>query len=105
RVVRDIAAETGKHVRLELVGEDVELDKKVLDGVSDALKHLVANAVDHGCEPPEQRVAAGKPAEATVTVTARAAGGTVVIEVSDDGAGIDEQALRTQALARGLLVD
>src|SRR5207302_11473616 len=84
---------------------DVELDKKVLDGVSDALKHLVANAVDHGCEPPEQRVAAGKPAEATVTVAARAAGGTVVTEVSDDGARIDEDALRRHAFARGLIND
>ena len=105
RVVRDIAAGTGKQAQLVLVGEDVELDKKVLDGVSDALKHLVVNAVDHGCESPEQRVAAGKPAEGTITVAARAAGGTVVIEVSDDGAGIDEEALRTQALARGLIAD
>ena len=105
RVVRDIAAETGKHVRLVLVGEDVELDKKVLDGVSDALKHLVANAVDHGCELPDTRIAAGKAPEATVTVTARAAGGTVVIEVADDGAGIDEDALRREALARGIIND
>jgi len=105
RVVRDIAAETGKQAQLVLVGEDVELDKKVLDGVSDALKHLLVNAVDHGCESPEHRLAAGKPAQATVTVAARAAGGTVVIEVSDDGAGIDEEALRTQALARGLIAD
>jgi chemotaxis protein histidine kinase CheA len=105
RVVRDIAAETGKDVRLVLLGEDVELDKKVLDGVSDALKHLVVNAVDHGCESPAERVAAGKMPEATVTVAARAAGGTVVIEVSDDGAGIDDEALRRQAVARGVLVD
>jgi chemotaxis protein histidine kinase CheA len=105
RVVRDIAATTGKDVRLALVGEDVELDKKVLDGVSDALKHLVVNAVDHGCESAEERVAAGKPAQATVTVAARAAGGTVVIEVSDDGAGIDEDALRRQALALGIIND
>jgi chemotaxis protein histidine kinase CheA len=105
RVVRDIAAQTGKQAQLVLVGEDVELDKKVLDGVSDALKHLVVNAVDHGCESPERRVAAGKQPESTVTVAARAAGGTVVIEVSDDGAGIDEHALRSQALARGLIAD
>jgi chemotaxis protein histidine kinase CheA/CheY-like chemotaxis protein len=103
RVVRDIAAASGKDVRLELVGEEVELDKKVLDGVSDALKHLVVNAVDHGCEPPEQRVAAGKPPQATDTVAARAAGGTVVLEVSDDGAGIDDDALRREAVARGVL--
>jgi chemotaxis protein histidine kinase CheA len=105
RVVRDVAAETGKAVRLDLVGEDVELDKKVLDGVSDALKHLVVNAVDHGCESADVRVAAGKPPEATVTVAARAAGGTVVIEVADDGAGIDEDALRREALARGVIND
>jgi chemotaxis protein histidine kinase CheA len=103
RVVRDIAAATGKDVRLVVEGEDVELDKQVLDGVSDALKHLVVNAVDHGCEAPADRLAAGKPAQATVTVSARAAGGTVVLEVSDDGAGIDEDALRATAIARGVL--
>ena len=104
RVVRDLAAATGKDVRLVLDGQDVELDKQVLDGVSDALKHLVVNAVDHGCEPAAERVAAGKPAQATVTVTARAAGGTVVIEVADDGAGIDEDVLRATAIARGVLL-
>ncbi|HEU5034159.1 MAG TPA: hybrid sensor histidine kinase/response regulator [Mycobacteriales bacterium] len=103
RVVRDVATATGKDVRLVLVGEDVELDKQVLDGVSDALKHLVVNAVDHGCESPAERVAAGKPAQATVTVTARAAGGTVVLDVCDDGRGIDEDAVRSAAIARGVL--
>jgi chemotaxis protein histidine kinase CheA len=103
RVVRDIAAASGKDVRLVIEGEDVELDKQVLDGVSDALKHLVVNAVDHGCESAADRVATGKPAQATVTVCARAAGGTVVLEVSDDGAGIDEDALRATAIARGVL--
>jgi chemotaxis protein histidine kinase CheA len=103
RVVRDIAAASGKEVGLVTSGEDVELDKKVLDSVSDALKHLVVNAVDHGCERPEQRTAAGKSARATVTVAARAAGGTVVVEVSDDGAGIDDEALRQKAIQRGVL--
>jgi chemotaxis protein histidine kinase CheA len=103
RLVRDVASSTGKDVRLNLVGEDVELDKKVLDGVADALKHLVINAVDHGCETPEERVAADKPARATVTVSAKAAGGTVVLEVSDDGRGIDEDAVRATAIERGLL--
>jgi chemotaxis protein histidine kinase CheA len=103
RVVRDLAAQSGKSVHLELVGVDVELDKQVLDGVSDALQHLVVNAVDHGCETTADRLASGKPAQATVTVTARAAGGTVLIEVSDDGAGIDDDALRTAAVMRGLL--
>src|SRR5438309_7621796 len=100
RVVRDLATESGKDVRLVLVGQDVELDKQVLDGVSDALKHLVVNAVDHGCEATAARVAAGKPAYSTVTVAARAAGGTVVLEVSDDGAGIDDDALRQAAVER-----
>ena len=103
RVVRDVASASGKDVELRLVGEDVELDKQVLDGVSDALKHLVVNAVDHGCESTDDRVAAGKPARATVTVTARSSGGTVVLDVSDDGAGIDEDALRAAAVRRGLL--
>src|SRR3954447_15123357 len=105
RVVRDIAVATGKDVRLVLTGEDVELDKQVLDGVSDALKHLVVNAVDHGCESTGQRLAAGKPAQSTVTVAARASGGTVVIEVTDDGGGIDESDLRAAAVARGLIAD
>ena len=104
RVVRDLAAASGKDVRLVLVGQDVELDKQVLDGVSDALKHLVVNAVDHGCEMPGDRIADGKPGQATVTVAARASGGTVVIEVSDDGMGIDDEQLRASAIARGVLL-
>jgi len=103
RIARDVAASTGKDVRLETSGEDVELDKQVLDGVADALKHLVINAVDHGCESPGARVAAGKPAQAVVTLSARSVGGTVVLEVADDGAGVDEDAVRAKAVALGLL--
>ena len=103
RLVREVAAASGKDVVLEIEGDDVELDKQVLDGVADALKHLVINAVDHGCEPPLERVAAGKPATATVRVTARTAGGHVVVEVSEDGRGIDEDAVRAKAVERGLL--
>jgi chemotaxis protein histidine kinase CheA len=104
RVVRDVATASGKDVRLVITDSDVELDKQVLDGVSDALKHLVVNAVDHGCETAAERVEAGKSPQATVTVSARAAGGTVVIEVSDDGVGIDESSLRAAAVARGVLL-
>jgi chemotaxis protein histidine kinase CheA len=103
RIVRDVATSTGKDVVLVTAGEDVELDKQVLDGVSDALKHLVINAVDHGCETAAERRAAGKAERATVTVTARSVGGTVVIEVSDDGAGVDEDAVRAAAVRQGLL--
>ena len=103
RIVRDVAAETGKTVRLETAGEDVEIDKQVLDGIADALKHLVVNAVDHGCEDAATRVAAGKPAEAVVRVTARGVAGTVVLEVADDGVGVDEDRVRAKAVELGLL--
>jgi chemotaxis protein histidine kinase CheA len=103
RIVRDVAQATGKEVQLETSGEDVELDKQVLDGIADALKHLVINAVDHGCEAPADRQAAGKPAQAVVTVSARSVGGTVVIEVADDGAGVDEDAVRDKALRLGMI--
>lgn len=103
RLVRDVAAATGKSVRLELSGEDVELDKQVLDQVGDALKHLVINAIDHGVESPVQRLAAGKPPVAVVRVAARAAGGQVVVEVGDDGGGVHESSVRAAAVQRGLL--
>jgi chemotaxis protein histidine kinase CheA len=103
RILRDVAQATGKDVRLVTTGEDVELDKQVLDGVADALKHLVINAVDHGCEDAVTRIAAGKPEQAVVTVSARSVGGTVVLEVSDDGAGVDEDAVRVKATQLGLI--
>jgi chemotaxis protein histidine kinase CheA len=103
RIVRDVAQATGKDVELVTSGEDVELDKQVLDGVADSLKHLVINAVDHGCETPPERAAAGKPARAVVTVAARSVGGTVVIEVTDDGKGVDEEAVRDKAIRLGMI--
>jgi chemotaxis protein histidine kinase CheA len=105
QLVRELSAtaDQPRDIHLTLSGQDVELDTRVLDAVADSLRHLVTNAVDHGCEAPAERVAAGKPPRATVTVAARAAGSTVVIEVSDDGRGIDEEALRTVAVSRGLL--
>jgi chemotaxis protein histidine kinase CheA len=102
-LVREVAAATGKEVDLETVGADVELDVRVLDGVAEALRHLVTNAVDHGCEPAEARQALGKPRRAVVRVSARQAGPAVVLEVADDGSGIDEQALHERAVERGLV--
>ncbi len=103
RLVRDLAGRTGKLVNLELEGEDVELDKRVLDTIGEALGHLVTNAVDHGCETPKQRAAAGKPEAASVWVRARAAGASVIIEVADDGGGIDRLAVHRAAVAAGLV--
>ena len=105
RIARDVAQATGKDIRLEMSGEDVELDKQVLDGIADALKHLVINAVDHGCESPADRRAAGKAAQAVVRVSARSAGGTVVVEVGDDGRGINEDSVRRKAVSVGLITE
>jgi chemotaxis protein histidine kinase CheA len=105
QLVREVAAATGKDVELVLEGEDVELDARVLDGVAEALGHLVTNAVDHGCGSPEERRLAGKSSRATVRVSAAAAGSSVIIEVADDGPGIDENTLRTVAIRRGLLAE
>jgi chemotaxis protein histidine kinase CheA len=102
-LVREVAGGSGKDVELVLVGADVELDVRVLDGVADALRHLVTNAVDHGCETPDVRVAAGKRRRATVTLTARNAGSSVVVEVEDDGVGVDDDLLRDVAVRRGYL--
>ena len=102
-LVRDVATLTGKDVVLVTTGAEVELDARVLDAVADALRQLVTNAIDHGCEPPEIRSAAMKSRRATVTVSARQAGSTVIVEVADDGAGIEDDSLRADAVAAGLL--
>lgn len=104
-LVREVAGASGKDVELVLDGADVELDVRVLDGVADALRHLVTNAVDHGCETPDARAAAGKPRRAVVTLAARTAGSSVVVEVADDGAGVDDDVLREVAVRRGYLPD
>jgi two-component system, chemotaxis family, sensor kinase CheA len=102
RVVRDLAADCGRQVRLEVVGGDTELDRALLEAVKDPLMHLVRNAVDHGIEDVETRIAVGKPAEGVLTIRAHHAGGRVVIEVEDDGKGIDADRVAAVAVARGL---
>ncbi len=103
RVVRDLAAQIGKRVHLEMEGEDTEIDKGVIELLGDPLTHLVRNAVDHGIETPEERSAAGKFPEGTLKLVARTEGGTVHIEVVDDGKGLDRERIRRKAVERGLL--
>ena len=103
RLVRDLSSKLGKHVELELVGQDTELDRTVVDAIGDPLVHLVRNALDHGLETPAEREAAGKPAAGTVRISARHAGGNVVLTVADDGRGVDRHAVAAKAVRAGLI--
>jgi len=103
RMVRDLAREQGKEVNLQVEGADTEVDRQLLDIMKDPLTHLLRNAVDHGIEPPDAREEAGKPRMGTIHLRAAQKGNTIVLTVSDDGAGIDLNALKHAALERGLL--
>ncbi|HET7871388.1 MAG TPA: chemotaxis protein CheA, partial [Terriglobales bacterium] len=103
RVVRDVAKSCGKEVNLLVRGQDTDLDKSILDALAEPLAHLVRNSVDHGIEPPAERVAAGKPAEGTVALAAYHQGNQIVVEVSDDGRGIDKEKLVAKSIERGIL--
>jgi two-component system chemotaxis sensor kinase CheA len=105
RMLRDLAAKLGKQVELKTSGEKTELDKGVIEKISDPMTHLVRNAVDHGIEAPEARLAAGKPAQGTLTLRAFHQGGNIVIEVADDGRGLDRDKLIAKAKERGLKAD
>jgi two-component system, chemotaxis family, sensor kinase CheA len=103
RVVRDVAKQCGKDVALEIAGEHTDLDKGILDAVAEPLTHMVRNAVDHGIEPADDRLAAGKPARGTISLNAYHQGTQVVLEVRDDGRGIDHGLVRQQAVRAGLV--
>ncbi|MER2560420.1 MAG: chemotaxis protein CheA [Myxococcaceae bacterium] len=103
RLIRDLSGSLGKDLRLELIGEDTEMDKSMVEHLADPLMHLVRNAADHGLERSEARVAAGKPAHGTITLSARHQGGNVVVDIVDDGAGLDTQRIFDKAVERGLL--
>jgi two-component system chemotaxis sensor kinase CheA len=103
RVVRDTASELGKDVVLEIVGGDTELDKAVVERIADPLMHLIRNALDHGLETPEQRVAAGKPAQGHLTLSACHESGAILIRIIDDGRGIQRDKVLERAWQRGLL--
>jgi two-component system, chemotaxis family, sensor kinase CheA len=103
RLVRDLAGQLGKDIQLRLEGGEVELDKTIIEGLSDPLTHMVRNSVDHGIELPAMRAAAGKPAQGTVTLRARHQAGQVMIEISDDGKGLATDKIVASALSKGLI--
>ena len=103
RLVRELAIQTGKQVRLIMEGEGTEVDKTVIERISDPLTHMIRNAIDHGLESSAGRVAAGKPVEGLVRLTALHRSGRIVIEVADDGAGINRTRVRAKAIERGLV--
>ncbi len=105
RIARDLARSLGKDVELVLVGEETEIDKTMIEDLSDPIIHLIRNAVDHGIEDAAARAAAGKPQKSLVRLEARQEGDHIVIMVADDGRGIDAERLRAKALAKGLISD
>ncbi|MBI9099380.1 MAG: chemotaxis protein CheA [Spirochaetaceae bacterium] len=103
RLVRDMSKKLGKNINLNIVGEDTELDKSVIEELLDPLMHCVRNSLDHGIENPDIRESAGKPEEGTILLSARNEGNLIVIEITDDGAGIDVDIVREKAIKRGVI--
>lgn len=105
RIARDLARNLGKDVELALVGEETEIDKTMIEDLSDPIIHLIRNAVDHGVETPDERMAQGKPGKSVVRLEARQEGDHIVIMVADDGRGMNAERLRAKALEKGLITD
>ncbi len=103
RVVRDLAKQCGKKMQLVMEGKETDLDKTILEAIKDPLTHIVRNSVDHGVEDPETRVQRGKPAEGTLLLRAFHEGGQVILEIQDDGGGIDVSAVKGKAVERGII--
>ena len=103
RLVHDLSRDLGKQIDLVITGAEAELDKSMVEKINDPLMHLLRNAIDHGIEPPEERVARGKPATGTVSLNAYHDSGSIVIEVSDDGKGLNRQKILATAIQRGLV--
>lgn len=103
RLVRELGSRLGKQLQLQVVGEDTELDRSVIEHLADPLTHLIRNCADHGVEPTDERLAKGKPAVGTIRIRALHEGSSVVIEVGDDGRGLDRERIRARAESRGLL--
>ncbi|WP_342361715.1 chemotaxis protein CheA [Terrarubrum flagellatum] len=103
RLVRELSQKTGKKVKLEMVGEGTEVDRTIIERLSDPLTHIIRNSVDHGIETPEARIAAGKNEEGTIRLSANHRGGRIVIEIRDDGGGINTERVLKRARERGLV--
>jgi two-component system chemotaxis sensor kinase CheA len=103
RVVRDISRSNNKEIRLVIHGENTELDKRMIDELGDPLIHIIRNSADHGIELPEVRTAAGKPAEGTIELDAMHRGNSIVIQIKDDGKGLDSAKIRAKAVQKGLM--
>jgi len=103
RLVRDVSTKVGKKVRLEVSGEETELDKTVIEEINDPLVHIIRNSVDHGIEPQDERIAKGKPADGLVRLNAFHKGGNIVIEIEDDGKGLCKDKLLKKAIEKGLV--
>jgi two-component system chemotaxis sensor kinase CheA len=105
RMVRDLSKELGKEIELNIAGEETELDKSVIEEIGDPLVHLIRNSIDHGIEMPEDRIKAGKSKAGTINLSAEHEGNYIIIEVSDDGKGMDPDILRKKAVEKGLIDD
>ncbi len=105
RIVRDLAAELGKQIELEMHGADTDLDRQVLDLIKDPLTHMVRNSADHGLETPAERIEAGKPAQGTIRLSAYHEGGHIIISVADNGRGLDTARIRAKVIANGLATE
>lgn len=103
RLVRELSAQTGKKATLLMSGENTEIDKTVIEQLSDPLTHMIRNSIDHGLEGPDERIANGKPAEGTIHLSAEHRGGRIVIEIKDDGRGINREKVLEKALEKGLV--
>jgi two-component system chemotaxis sensor kinase CheA len=103
RMLRELSGETGKQVALEVDGEATEVDKSVIEKIGDPLTHMIRNAVDHGIEKPEERIAAGKPAEGRIHLSAEQKGARILVRVRDDGRGINRERVRAKAVEKGII--
>ncbi len=105
RLVRDLTRKNGKKVRLDLIGEDTELDKTIIEQLADPLMHMVRNSLDHGLETPEERIASGKPAEGKLVLSASHQASNILIEITDDGRGLNTEKILKKARERGLVAE